>query len=124
MSFDMPGPGQLQWLFVMLWFLGVVVVFGCRCGFRVSLWFRVVVEVLRRHFILAVGLHLSARRNGRAKTNHDMSWLEFHDVLDGPPTLWVPPRVFPSPIPASSNDKPPTSLWKGKGQAAASSLLR
>jgi len=38
------------------------------------------------------------------------------DVLDGPPTPWVPPRVSPSPIPPSSKQKLPTSLWKGEGQ--------
>ena len=39
----------------------------CRCGFGVSSWFRVVVEALMHHFILVVGLHMSAGRNGRQK---------------------------------------------------------
>ena len=38
------------------------------------------------------------------------------DALDGPPTPWVPPRISPSPIPPLSEQKPPTSLWKGEGQ--------
>jgi len=30
----------------------------------------------------------------------------------GPPTSWVPPGVYPSQNPASSEIKQPTSLWK------------
>ena len=30
----------------------------------------------------------------------------------GPPTSWVPPDVYPSQNPASSEIKQPTSLWK------------
>jgi len=38
------------------------------------------------------------------------------DALDGPPNAWVPPRVSPYPIPSSSKNEPPTSLWKGEGR--------
>jgi len=35
-----------------------------------------------------------------------------------PPTSWVPPgRVPRSPNPLWSDDEPPTSLWRGEGQA-------
>jgi len=53
-----------------------------------------------------------------------MSWLVFRDALDGPPISWVPPCVSPSPIPPSSDDAPPTSLWRGEGQVRLWSILR
>jgi len=40
----------------------------------------------------------------------------FRDALCGPPTYWVPPRVSPSSVPPSNDDKPPTSLVKEEGQ--------
>ena len=46
------------------------------------------------------------------------SWFVFHDVLHGPPTPWVPPCDYPSPIPPSSEYDLPTSLWKGRGGCA------
>jgi hypothetical protein len=51
-----------------------------------------------------------------AKANHDEAVVHFQDALHGPPTSWVPPRVSPSPIPPSNDNKPPTSLWKGEGR--------
>jgi len=44
-----------------------------------------------------------------------MSWLEFHDALDGPPTPWVPPRVCPSPIPPSNEYEPTHIPFKREG---------
>ena len=41
----------------------------------------------------------------------------FHDAPPGPPTSWVPPGVPHSPNPLSSDDEPPTSLWREEGQA-------
>ena len=35
----------------------------------------------------------------------------FRDAPPGPPTSWVPPNLL------SSDDKLPTSLWRGEGQA-------
>ena len=40
--------------------------------------------------------------------------VRFRDAQAGPPTSWVPPGVYPSPNPASSEIKQPTSLWKGR----------
>jgi len=51
------------------------------------------------------------------------SWLAFRDALDGPPTYWVPPGVSTSPIPSSSKNEPPTSLWKGEGQVQLDAVL-
>jgi hypothetical protein len=45
-----------------------------------------------------------------------MLWLVFLDTLNGPPIFWVPPRVSTFPISPSSDDAPPTSLWKGEGR--------
>jgi hypothetical protein len=41
----------------------------------------------------------------------------FRDTPPGPPTSWVPPGVPCSPNPLSSDDEPPTSLWRGEGRA-------
>ena len=39
--------------------------------------------------------------------------VRFWDALDGPSTLWVPPRVSPSPIPSSSPSLiPPSSEYE------------
>jgi hypothetical protein len=43
------------------------------------------------------------------------SWLVFRDAPDGSPTSWVSPCVSPSPNSLSSENEPPTSLWKGEG---------
>jgi hypothetical protein len=40
----------------------------------------------------------------------------FRDAPPGPPTAF-PPCVPRSPNPPSSDDEPPTSLWRGEGQA-------
>jgi hypothetical protein len=43
-------------------------------------------------------------------------WFIFGTHRMGPPTSWVPPFMFLLPqIPLSSNNQPPTSLWKGEG---------
>ena len=49
------------------------------------------------------------------KTNYDKVVARFRDVLIGPPTSWFPSLVPPHPNPLSSDDGPPTSLWKGEG---------
>ena len=41
----------------------------------------------------------------------------FCDAPPGSPTSWVPPGVLHSQKLPSSNDEPPTSLWRGEGQA-------
>ena len=41
--------------------------------------------------------------------------VRFRDALAGLPTSWVPPGVYPSSNPASSEIEPPTFLWKGRG---------
>ena len=46
-----------------------------------------------------------------------MTYACFHDAPPGHPTSWFPPGVACSPNPPSSDDEPPTSLWRGEGQA-------
>ena len=41
----------------------------------------------------------------------------FRDAPPGPPTSWVPPGVPDSQNLPSSDDEPPTSLWRGEGWA-------
>ena len=53
-------------------------------------------------------------RDGRKQTMTEVI-VRFGDVPPGPPTSWVPPCLSPSPVPASSELKWPTSLWKGEG---------
>jgi len=43
--------------------------------------------------------------------DHDICHAHFRDAPPGPPTSWVPPN------PPSSDDEPPTSLWRGEGRA-------
>ena len=49
------------------------------------------------------------------KTSYDKVVACFRDVLIRPPASWFPSLVPPHPNPLSSNDWPPTSLWKGEG---------
>ena len=51
------------------------------------------------------------------------SWCVFRDVLHGPPTFWVPPCVYPSPIPPRANMSRPHPFGRGAA-ALVSSLLR
>jgi len=53
-------------------------------------------------------------REGEEKTNHNPRCGSFHDALAGPPTSWVPSGVSPPQTPPSSENEPPTSLWKGR----------
>ena len=53
------------------------------------------------------------------------------NALCGPPTSWVspihslvPPSHSPSPDPSSSENEPPTPLWKGKGPWLGSRIKR
>jgi len=68
---------------------------------------------------------------GIVKMNHDKRrGSYFRDTPNGPPTSWVSPRVSPSPIPPSNDNKPPTSpcsQWMdcciGKGRGGCGSIL-
>jgi hypothetical protein len=55
-------------------------------------------------------------QRGMKKTNYDEIVVRCRNVRVGPPTFWVLPCVSPSHIPPSSDNKPPTSLWKGEGR--------
>ena len=94
-----------------LWFRGVIMVsglrrcFGYHCIF--GIWFRPGGGVRDTNGGMGGGI---------VKMNHDKHrGSYFCDTPNGPPTSWVPPRVSPSPIPPSNDNKPPTSLWKGEG---------
>ena len=45
-----------------------------------------------------------------------LSWFRFRDVLCGPPTSWVPPGVFPSPILRRTRTNRPHPYEKGRGR--------
>ena len=112
----------------MLWFSGVVVVFGCRYDFRVSLWFRGIAVVSGCRRGVKVSLHPGGYIGQRGEMGGEseprqMSWLEFHDTLYGPPTPWVPPRVCPSPIPPSNKYEPTHIPFKRGGVDLAVRLL-
>ena len=74
-------------------------VFGCCRGF--ALPFRSGGEVS--------GLSGDGRIDGENEPRQT-SWLVFYDALNGPPTSWVPHRVYPSPTPPSIDQEPPISL--------------
>ena len=61
----------------------------------------------------SLGWH-EKNRNGENEPQQT-SWLMFHDTPRGPPNSWVSPPVSTSRIPPSSENEPPTSLWKGEG---------
>jgi len=74
---------------------------------------KLVVGVLWRHHIVRV--LYSAGKGDRDVSRRRMGeWIT--NALDGPPISWVPPCVSPSLIPPSSDDAPPTSLWRREGQ--------
>jgi len=74
---------------------------------------KLVVGVSRRRHIVRV-LYSAGKGDRDVSRGRMGEWIM--NALDGPPISWVPPCVSHSLIPPSSDDAPPTSLWRREGQ--------